>query len=76
MLFFVPKKPIFTPSQFDRLANIFDNAGQVALGAGVLAPVFAGIDKVDIGSVVSGIVLVSLCWSFTTYPKTEASVVI
>jgi len=26
--FFVPKKPIFTPSQIDRMANILDNAGQ------------------------------------------------
>ena len=62
MLFRLHRKPILTRSQIERLSNIFDNAGQVALGAGVVAPLFAGIDKVDIGSVVSGIVLVSLCW--------------
>ena len=29
MLRLFPTNPIFTPSQLDRLSNIFDNAGQV-----------------------------------------------
>jgi hypothetical protein len=46
MLFFVPKKPIFTPSQIDRMANILDNAGQGFFVVLVLTPLVAGIDKV------------------------------
>jgi hypothetical protein len=62
MPFHFPQKPVLTSSQIERLSKIFDSAGQVALAAGVISPLFSGFDKVDIGSVVSGVVLVSLCW--------------
>ena len=65
--FLLPNKPILTAGQIERLSNIFDNAGQVALGAGVVAPLFAGFDKIDIASVVFGIILVSLCWTLSMW---------
>ena len=37
--------PEFTTAQLERLANIFDNAGQVFLAVMVLTPVVQGIDK-------------------------------
>lgn len=57
-----PKDPVLTPSQLDRLSNIFDSAGQVALGAGVFSPLFSGVDRIDIGIVASGVITVSFCW--------------
>jgi hypothetical protein len=66
-MYLFPKKPVLTSSQIEKLASIFENAGQVALAAGVVSPLFGGIDKVDIGSVVSGIVLVSFCWALSLW---------
>ncbi len=67
MLFLLPKKPVFTPSQIERLSNIFDNAGQVALAAGVVSPLFSGFDKIDIGVVALGVSIVSLCWTLSIW---------
>jgi len=58
----IVKNPVFTIRQFDRLSNIFDNAGQVIFGVAVLSPVITGVDKVNILVVILSIVTVFLCW--------------
>jgi hypothetical protein len=63
MLFSLPGKPILTPEQVDRLANILDNAGQVFLGVLVLTPLVQGIDKTNIGLLALGVVDVLVCWT-------------
>ncbi len=63
MLFFVPKKPIFTPSQIDRMANILDNAGQGFFVALVLTPLVAGIDKKNPWMLLLGAIAVIMCWT-------------
>jgi len=65
MKFFWPKKPLFTPSQIERIANIFDNAGQVALGVMVLAPLVQGIDKTNLWVLPLGTFDVVFCWSIS-----------
>jgi len=62
MLFFLPSEPILTPGQVERIANILDNAGQVILGVVVISPLVGGIDKLDIGVVVLGLISVLFCW--------------
>jgi hypothetical protein len=47
MMFFIPKKPVFTSSQIDRMANILDNAGQGFFVVLVLTPLVEGIDKTN-----------------------------
>jgi len=61
-LLFLIKQPVFTLSQFDRLSNIFDNAGQVLLGVAVLSPIISGFDKVNFLVLVLGSVGVLTCW--------------
>jgi hypothetical protein len=63
MSFFLSRKQDFTPSQIERFANIFDNAGQVFLAVMVLTPVVQGIDKANILVLVFGIVDMLLCWT-------------
>jgi len=58
---------IATTVGLERVSNIFDNAGQVALGAGVFSPVFSGFDKINIGVVVLGVSIVSLCWTLSIW---------
>ena len=53
----------FTPSQIERFANIFDNAGQVFLAVMVLAQVVQGIDKSNELVLVFGIIDMLLCWT-------------
>jgi len=65
MLFFLPKKPVFTPSQFERISNIFDNAGQVALGVLVFTPLVQGIDKTNIWVLLLGAFDVVFCWTIS-----------
>jgi TM2 domain-containing membrane protein YozV len=55
-------KPTFTEHQFDRLSNIADNASQVVLGVVVLSPLIAGVDKVNMLVVLSGLLTVIMCW--------------
>jgi len=62
MSFFLSSKRDFTPSQIERLANIFDNAGQVFLAVMVLAQVVQGIDKSNVLVLVFGIIDMLLCW--------------
>lgn len=55
-------EPILTSAQFDRLSNIFDNAGQVLFGALVISPFVSQIDK-PYGIVVPlGIAGTIICW--------------
>jgi len=63
MSFFLSSKRDFTPSQIERLANIFDNAGQVFLAVMVLAQVVQGIDKSNELVLVFGIIDMLLCWT-------------
>jgi hypothetical protein len=65
MSFFLPKKPIFTPSQLDRFSNILDNLGQVFFGVMVLTPIMQGIDKTSIQMLVLGAIDVLVCWSIS-----------
>ena len=62
MSFFLSSKRDFTPAQIERLANIFDNAGQVFLAIMVLAQVVQGIDKSNVLVLVFGIIDMLLCW--------------
>lgn len=55
-------KPIFTVKQFERLSNIFDNAGQGILVVTVLSPLVVGFDKANYIIVVSGIIVVLASW--------------
>lgn len=63
MLFFVPKKPVLTPSQLERLSNIFDNAGQGFFVVFLLTQVVEGFDKINIGVLVLGAIAVVACWT-------------
>ena len=49
-------------SRLNRLSNIFDNAGQVVFGVVVLSPLVAGFDKLDRFIVISGVIVVIICW--------------
>ncbi len=62
-----PRRPLFTANQFKRLANIFDNAGQVIFGIVVVAPIIAGIDKVSVVTLLLGIVTVLVFWLMSIY---------
>jgi len=63
MSFFLSSKQDFTNSQIERLANIFDNAGQVFLAVMVLAQIVQGIDKSNVLVLVFGIIDMLLCWT-------------
>lgn len=54
--------PQFTDSQFNRLANIFDNAGQVVLGVAVLSPLIGGFNNISYRVVISGVIVIIFCW--------------
>lgn len=62
MIWLVRLKPILTINQFERLSNIFDNAGQVIFGVVVLSPVISGFDRMNWFVILSGIVGVLFCW--------------
>ncbi len=66
MILFV-RSPVFTVRQFDRLSNIFDNAGQVIFGVAVLSPIISGIDRVNALVVVLSLLTVLLCWVFSVW---------
>jgi len=60
-------KPILTSEQIKRLSNIFDNAGQVALGAFVFSQLINGFDNINVLVVLSGIGSVVLCWTMSIW---------
>lgn len=53
---------LFTKQQLQRLANIFDNAGQVLLGTSVLTPLIFGVEKENKIVVLFGIMITLLMW--------------
>lgn len=65
MEFLLKLKPVLTTKQLERIANIFDNAGQVFLGAAVISPVITTLNKVDSIQpvvVVLGLIATIVCW--------------
>jgi len=56
------KKPVLTKKQFERLSNIFDNAGQVLFAGAVITPVVSEVDSDSLFGVGSGIVGMMICW--------------
>jgi len=63
MSFFLNLNPILTIKQIERMANIFDNAGQVLLGVAVLSPLIADLDKINLFVIISGIIGMLICWT-------------
>lgn len=61
------KRPAFTIGQFQRLSNIFDNAGQVIFGVAVLTPIISGFDKVNPSVVLLGLISALFCWVFSIW---------
>lgn len=53
---------ILNPRQFERLSNIFDNAGQVFLGVVVLSQLFDKGEKINWFVVVIGLISMIICW--------------
>ena len=56
-------KPVFTENQFERLSNIFDSAGQVLFGVGVVAPIVSGFDRINLIVVISVLMLTAGLWA-------------
>lgn len=56
------KRPIFTVAQFDRLSNIFDNAGQIIFGVVVLSPLITGLKQVNWLVEICGIIVTIGSW--------------
>lgn len=61
------QKPFLIESQFDRISNIFDNAGQVVLGIAVLSPIISGFKTINLPVVFSGVIVISLCWATSVW---------
>jgi len=57
----IVKNPVFTIRQFDRLSNIFDNAGQVVFGIAVISPII-GVDRANVVVVLLSLITVFICW--------------
>ena len=57
-----PEKPIFAKNQYDRLANIFDNAGQVIFGVAVLTPSISGFASLNQFMLLSGVIGALASW--------------
>lgn len=63
----IGREPSLTTDQFDRIANIFDNAGQVVLGIVVLSPLIAGFDQTNPIVLTLGILVTIACWIFSVW---------
>ena len=63
MSFLFPTKPVFTPSQLDRLSNIFDNAGQGFFVVFLLTQAVEGFDKINLWVLGLGTIAVAACWT-------------
>lgn len=59
------KKPVLTEGQFERLSNIFDNAGQVVFGIAVVSPIISGFDRINLFVVISSLMLTFGLWLFS-----------
>ena len=51
---YIWKEPVLTVGQINRLSNIFDNAGNVFLAIGVVAPVFSSFDNPNWLAILAG----------------------
>lgn len=60
-------KPLLIIKQFERLSNIFDNAGQVVFGVVVLSPLITGSEKVNWYVIIFGLIAVILCWATSVW---------
>lgn len=56
-------RPILTGKQIERLANIFDNAGQVVFAIMVLSPLISGFESINRPVIMTGIGLMIICWT-------------
>lgn len=63
----------FSKEELLRLANIFDNAGQVFLAGLVIAPFFSTIDFSKTFVIVLGLALTFGCWFFSWWLTKEAN---
>lgn len=66
-IIFVRKSPYFTSGQMNRLANIFDNAGQVFLGVAVLSPIITSVDNTNFIVIILGLISVLFCWTLSLW---------
>jgi len=57
------REPTFTSDQFARLSNICDNAGNVFLAVGVVAPIFTPVDNVNLLAILGGGFMTAVLWS-------------
>jgi len=64
-IIYIWKEPVLTPSQFSRLSNIFDNAGNVFLAVIVISPFIGNVDKPNWFVIVVGTFLTLASWSFS-----------
>ena len=53
---------VFTKSQIQRMANIFDNAGQVCLATAVLTPLISNIERGKLIVVLLGLLATIALW--------------
>jgi len=59
------KKPVFIPSQIDRISNILDNAGQGFFVVLVLTSLVEGFNKINMWVLSLGIIDVIFCWAIS-----------
>ena len=59
--------PVFTLGQFNRLSNIFDNAGQVIFGIAVLSPIISGVASINILVILLGGIGLLLSWALSVW---------
>lgn len=59
------KRPALTENQFERLSNIFDNAGQVVFGIAVVSQIVSGFDRINLFVVISSLMLTFGLWLFS-----------
>ena len=63
----------FSKEELLRLANIFDNAGQVFLAGLVIAPFFSTVDFNKAFVIALGLVLTFGCWFFSWWLTKETN---
>ena len=65
--FLRPRTPTFSLKQFERLANIFDNAGQVIFGIAVISPLITGIDIDHFWVIGLGLIATIFLWIISVW---------
>ncbi len=66
----------FSKTQYDRLSNIFDGAGQVIFGVTVVTPVIRGLDSSDLHVLSLGISFAVFCWIVSTMLAKKGRIVL